>query len=94
MAWESRKQGKYLYVSVRSGHKVRKIYLGRGPHADVAAAALDAMTRPPSCAAAARDERAAEKAESLVADFHSRAEIAAVLVPGATTSTPWTLEET
>ena len=42
MAWERRGNKRYFYKSVRVGGKVKKIYLGRGPLADVAGEAIEA----------------------------------------------------
>src|SRR5688572_28571797 len=38
MAWEARRGGRrYLYKSIREGNRVRKVYLGAGPTAELAA---------------------------------------------------------
>ena len=46
MAWESRNGVRYYYVGLRRSGRVCKRYLGRGPAAELAAAALeDAVAR-------------------------------------------------
>ena len=35
MGWESRGNGEYYYLKEREGNKVRSIYLGTGPQAEV-----------------------------------------------------------
>jgi hypothetical protein len=74
MAWEQRKSAKYFYASRRLGRRVRKLYFGRGPHAEVAAAALDAARQQRrQAAAAAREEQAKfQEIDHLLADFHGQ----------------------
>ena len=44
MAWERRRNQFFYYRSVRVGRKVKKVYLGKGPAAEIAAE-LDALAR-------------------------------------------------
>ena len=52
MAWEKRGGKEYYYFGVRSGTRVKKLYVGRGVHAEIAAELL--AERKSERAAAAR----------------------------------------
>ena len=41
MAWERRRNQRFYYKSVRAGGKVKKVYFGKGPAAELAATATE-----------------------------------------------------
>src|SRR4051812_21872067 len=59
MSWEPRPGGIYYYKSVRRGAKVKKLYFGKGPSAELASRLADeARARRGAEVAALRAERA------------------------------------
>ncbi len=62
MAWEARGGGRYYYKVSRDGGRIRRLYLGNGPVADLAA--RDAELRRAERQARARSQARLEAAEA------------------------------
>ena len=54
MAWERRRNQRFYYRSVKVGGKVKKVYFGKGPEAELAAMAAEQRQRERTERAAAR----------------------------------------
>ena len=68
MAWERRRNQRFFYKSVRVGGKVKKIYFGKGPVAELAAMAVEQRQRFRKERAAA-DRRARENYLQVTVEF-------------------------